>query len=73
MKGGLNSWVENILQPKNNSIVWDRINDEMYQYRRGASEFFGGSGAEPADNNTAVKPKKAVKKHKKKEVAGGCG
>jgi len=73
MKGGLNAWIENILQPKENSVVWDRVNDQMYQYRRGASEYFGGKSSAPADDGATVKPKKAIKRHKKKEVEGGCG
>jgi len=73
MKGGLNAWVEQILQPKEHSVVWDRIDDQMYQYRKGASEYFGGSKAEASDDDGPAKPKKAVKKRKKKEVEGGCG
>jgi rhodanese-related sulfurtransferase len=73
MKGGLNAWVSRILQPKEHSVIWDRIDDEMYQYRRGASEYFGGKSSTPADDSPAPKPKKAVKRHKKKEVEGGCG
>jgi len=73
MKGGLNRWVDNILQPSEKSVIWDRIDDEMYQYRRGASEYFGGSKAAVSDDGDAPKPKKAVKKRKKKEVEGGCG
>ncbi len=72
MKGGLNSWVENILQPKENSVIWDRIDDEIYQYRRGASQYFGGKTEEPVSGDTP-KPKKKIKRHKKKEVEGGCG
>jgi len=73
MKGGLNQWVENILQPKDKSVIWDRIDDQVYQYRRGASQFFGGKSASEGDGNTVAKPKKKVKRHKKKEVEGGCG
>ena len=74
MQGGLNAWVSRILQPKQHSVIWDRIDDEMYQYRRGASEYFGGKSSAPADDATsAPKPKKAIKRHKKKEVEGGCG
>lgn len=73
MKGGLNSWVENILKPKNNSLVWDRINDEMYQYRKGASQYFGGDANTASENQETSAPKKPVIKHKKKEVEGGCG
>jgi len=73
MKGGLNAWVDQILQPKEHSVVWDRIDDEMYQYRRGASEYFGGKSSAPAGDDAVAKPKKAIKKRKKKEVEGGCG
>ncbi len=73
MKGGLNSWVENILQPNDKSVIWDRIDDEMYQYRRGASEYFGGKTIEADDGGSAPKTKKKVVRRKKKEVEGGCG
>jgi rhodanese-related sulfurtransferase len=74
MKGGLNAWVEQILEPKEHSVIWDRIDDEMYQYRKGASQFFGGKADVPSGDDGAVaKPKKKVKKRKKKEVEGGCG
>jgi len=74
MKGGLNAWVEQILEPKEHSVIWDRIDDEMYQYRKGASQFFGGKADVPSgDVDAAAKPKKKVKKRKKKEVEGGCG
>lgn len=73
MKGGLNAWVEQILQPSEHSVVWDRIDDEMYQYRKGASEYFGGEKTETPDADNAPKPIKAAKKRAKKEVEGGCG
>ncbi len=73
MKGGLNAWVEEILDPKEHSVVWDRIDNEMYQYRKGASQFFGGKADVPSGDDAVAKPKKKVKKRKKKEVEGGCG
>lgn len=73
LKGGLNKWVEQILQPEEHSVIWDRIDDEMYQYRKGASQFFGGEATTPAAEETVAKPKKAVKRRAKKEVEGGCG
>jgi len=73
MKGGLNAWVEQILEPKEHSVIWDRIDDEMYQYRKGASQFFGGKADVPSGDDGPKKPKKKVKKRKKKEVEGGCG
>lgn len=73
MLGGLNTWVDNILQPHDNSVIWDKVSDQMYQYRRGASIYFGGedNGVEESDGETK-KPKVAPIKRKKKEVEGGC-
>lgn len=74
MKGGLNRWIEQILQPEEHSVIWDRIDDEMYQYRKGASQFFGGETEDVTDKDApANKPKKEPLKRKKKEVEGGCG
>jgi rhodanese-related sulfurtransferase len=73
MKGGLNTWVESILEPRDHSVIWDRVDDEMYQYRKGASQFFGGKDASSTEVDQPVKPKKKVIKREKKEVEGGCG
>lgn len=73
MIGGLNQWVENILQPTEHSVIWDRVDDQMYQYRKGASQYFGGKSVELEDDNKLSAPKQAPTKRKKKEVEGGCG
>ena len=74
MRGGMNNWVDQILQPSENSVIWDRVNDQLYQYRRGASLYFGGSSVEQSgDSDTKVKAKKPATRRKKKEVEGGCG
>jgi rhodanese-related sulfurtransferase len=73
MKGGLNQWVNNILQPKEHSVIWDRVSDQLYQYRMGASQYFGGSAPENSPAESTSKPKKVIKRRKKKEVEGGCG
>ena len=73
MKGGLNQWVYNILQPKEHSIIWDRVDDQMYQYRKGASQYFGGKSVEVESSNETLKPRKKPVRRKKKEVEGGCG
>lgn len=72
MQGGLNTWVEHILQPEDNSVIWDRVNDQLYQYRKGASIYFGGKSVD--DENLSDEPKKVLPavKRKKKEVEGGC-
>jgi rhodanese-related sulfurtransferase len=74
MRGGMNNWVDQILQPSENSVIWDRVNDQLYQYRRGASLYFGGSSIDQGnDSETKVKAKKPAVRRKKKEVEGGCG
>lgn len=73
MQGGLNRWVEDILQPKENSIIWDRVDDQLYQYRKGASIYFGGEAVDVEVADERTKAKIPVKRRKKKEVEGGCG
>lgn len=72
MLGGLNTWVDNILQPQDNSVIWDKVSDQMYQYRKGASIYFGGEDKSVQEGEEVKKPKAAPIKRKKKEVEGGC-
>lgn len=74
LKGGLNTWVENILRPVDDNIIYDRLEDANHQYRKGASQYFGGgSASNVSENETKAVAKKAPVKRKKKEVEGGCG
>jgi len=73
MLGGLNTWVEHILQPENHNVIWDKVDDQMYQYRKGASIYFGGEAIDVDNASEKMKPKKPIIRRKKKEVAGGCG
>lgn len=72
MLGGLNTWVDHILQPKYHSVIWDKVDDQMYQYRKGASIYFGGEAIDANDAADQIKAKKPVIRRKKKEVEGGC-
>ena len=72
MLGGLNTWVEHILEPKDHSVIWDKVDDQMYQYRKGASIYFGGKAIDAEEAGDQIKAKKPVIKRKKKEVEGGC-
>jgi len=73
MRGGLNEWVEKILRPKHEGN-FDIVNDELYQFRKGAQAYFGGGSAAPVTDASATpKTKKKVVKRKKKAVSGGCG
>lgn len=72
MLGGLNTWVAHILEPKDHNVVWDKVDDQMYQYRKGASIYFGGETIDEEDAGDKIKSKKPLIKRKKKEVEGGC-
>ena len=73
MRGGLNAWVEDILKPQTVVGVFDNDQDDLYQLRKGASQYFGGGSGSGESDDNASKPKKKVKKRKKKGVEGGCG
>ena len=75
MKGGLNKWVETIMRPvKPHDYQGDEAID-LYQFRKGASMYFGGgSAAATSETETGSAKKKAPKKRKNKkaEEEGGC-
>ena len=70
MKGGLNCWIETIIQPKEPPEDAPYTAFEQYQFRKGAQMYFTGAKVE----NTTVKKKKVVIRRKKKQVeaSGGC-
>ncbi len=61
MKGGLNKWVETIMRPQKplasaEDDVWTR-----YEFRKGASIYFGGGSVFSSDNVAGSKKKAPVK------------
>ncbi len=70
MKGGINRWVETILQPKAPPATAPGEAFALYQFRKGASIYFGGG----IDVNTEItgEPLPLVRKKKKTVVSGGC-
>ncbi len=70
MKGGLNRWIETIIQPKEPAEESPRTAFETYEFRKGAQLFFTGAKVE----KTTTKKKKIVVRRKKKAVvaSGGC-
>lgn len=69
MKGGLNKWIETIIQPEKPSEEASQEAIEIYEFRKGASLYFTGAKVE-----TSVDKEKVVfRKTKKVSVAtGGC-
>lgn len=71
MKGGLNYWMNTIIQPERPAEAASKEDFELYEQRRGASMYF--TGAEIAIPEGDTKSSVNVKRKKKTAVAeGGC-
>jgi rhodanese-related sulfurtransferase len=72
MKGGLNRWMETIIQPKEPGEEAPSTAFEQYEFRKGARLYFTGAKTETA--SSSKKLKKVVVRRKKKAAvaAGGC-
>ncbi len=72
MKGGLNRWVETIMQPEEPILSAPGYDFDLYQSRVAASQYFGGGSAN-IDSSTKKKKKTVIRrKNKKKAAKGGC-
>ncbi len=70
MKGGLNCWMETIIDPKEPGETEPAIAFETYAFRKGAQIYFTGAKSE---NTEASKIKVQVRRREKTNVAaGGC-
>lgn len=71
MKGGLNAWIETIMQPPKPEISASQADIDLYEFRRGACQYFmGGTVSEP--EIVEVAPVPVVRKKKKAVISGGC-
>lgn len=72
MKGGLNRWIETIIQPKEPSQTDPKTAFERYEFRKAAQLYF--TGANTANTGSASPKVKVVFKKRKKTAvaAGGC-
>lgn len=69
MRGGLNKWMETIIDPKEPAQESPETAFDTYEFRKGAQMYFTGAKVEA----TASKMKVQVKRRKKSAaVAGGC-
>lgn len=73
MKGGLNEWFGTIIKPMPPPETASEKEFELYNFRRAACIYFGGSstGIETASEPKAKKTV-TIHKKKKKEAEGGC-
>lgn len=71
MKGGLNCWIRTIIQPERPEETASSEDIELYNFRRGASQYFSGVEIEIAsdDSKSGVN---VVRKKKKVVAEGGC-
>ncbi|HFB62002.1 MAG TPA: hypothetical protein ENJ69_03360 [Bacteroidetes bacterium] len=71
MKGGLNRWIETIIQPKEPGEEDPYTAFEQYEFRKGAQLYFTGAKVK---NTTVSKKIKVVVRRKRKVQAasGGC-
>lgn len=71
MKGGLNRWIETIIQPEEPGEESPSTAFETYQFRKGAQIYFTGATIESTTSTT--KSKEVIPQRKKtKRASGGC-
>ena len=71
MKGGLNRWIETIIQPKEPGESEPYTAFEQYEFRKGARLYF--TGASIKETKTTKKAKVVVRRKRKVQAAsGGC-
>ena len=70
MKGGLNCWMETIIDPSKPNADAPSVDHELYAFRKGAQIYFTGAGSVASDGgNVEVQ----VRRREKTSVAaGGC-
>ncbi len=71
MKGGLNCWIEDIIRPTPPPETASEERFNQYQFRLGASRYFGGGG-EDVQTEIQGEPVIFQRKQKKTVVEGGC-
>jgi len=73
LDGGLNTWFETIMQPKEPGELASTAEFDLFSFRTGASIYFGSGSTAVAVEAKPVKKKTIpVKKKAKREAEGGC-
>ncbi len=74
LQGGLNYWVETILNPQSPKSTDPDDKIAKYDFRKGASQYFGGAtvSTESISNSTPTKKPVIKRRTKKKAPEGGC-
>ena len=73
LQGGLNYWVETILNPETPKSKDPNNEVAKYDFRKGASQYFGGAAVSTESTSSTTTKKPIIKrKTKKKAPEGGC-
>jgi len=75
LKGGLNAWMSTIINPSEPPVTASKEEFEQYEFRKGASQFFVGTGEVNLPDKPAEKPKAKIKiapVAKPAAAEGGC-
>jgi rhodanese-related sulfurtransferase len=77
MKGGLNTWVNTIINPRPPDVLTlTKEKERQYLFRKAAQIYFTGiqpGGTVRKTGNKTKPAKPVIKKRKKKEISAGCG
>jgi rhodanese-related sulfurtransferase len=71
LKGGVNCWFQNIIQPKTPDQSEPQEAFDLYQFRLGARQYFTGGGA-PVETTAPAEGIEFTRKKKNTKVEGGC-
>ncbi len=71
LEGGVNRWVETILNPVKPASTAPQEEFDLYSFRVAASQYFGNSAEETVESEAPKKPMIQVSR-KKKAAQGGC-
>jgi rhodanese-related sulfurtransferase len=72
MKDGLNRWMETIITPEMPAETAASEAFDLYQFRIGASIYFGGGNLPATQETTVAEPVVFQKKEKRAAAEGGC-
>jgi rhodanese-related sulfurtransferase len=72
LQGGLNTWFDTIILPKPPPPTSDDAAFALYRKRLGASSYFTGQSAKPAEDQAPARAVKPLIRRERSKVQGGC-
>ncbi|MCB0806924.1 MAG: rhodanese-like domain-containing protein [Bacteroidales bacterium] len=72
MEGGLNLWFDQIMQPEKPPASAASEAFDLYSFRKGAAQYFGGGAPEQVSNKQSGENIPIIRREKKTVAAGGC-